>query len=338
MDIGEKLGSLSIAQEEEANVRSRNIPLTGWFICILISLILFIGYIYYQRSVNLAPVDATYDLELVEPAQESSARSTDLSIESGITASGYVVSLLEATVASDVTGRVLEVLVEAGQFIEEGQLTAILDDRLPKADLEILLLQRRQLATSLDLLKIELEEARRVLEREQEMVAKGFGSGASLTSLQTQVEILGFRVSGKVVEIETTESQINKVRIRLTSYQVLAPFSGIVTARNAQAGEMISPISAGGGFTRTGIYTLVDMSQLAIEVDINESFMSTIQEGNLADVVFDAYPDSSFPAAVSTILPVVSRERASIRTQLQLIGDNKPQVLPGMAVTVTFQN
>ena len=117
--------------------------------------------------------------------------------------------------------------------------------------------------------------------------------------------------------------------------QLRAPFAGVVVTKNAQPGEMISPISAGGGFTRTGICTIVDMTSLEIEVDVNEAYIQRVKAGQDVNAVLDAYPDWQIPAEVIAIVPTADRQKATVRVRIGF-RERDSRVLRDMGVKVAF--
>ena len=116
---------------------------------------------------------------------------------------------------------------------------------------------------------------------------------------------------------------------------IRAPFAGVVIDKNAQPGEMVSPVSAGGGFTRTGICTLVDMESLEIEVDVNEAYLQRVQPGGAVTARLDAYPSWRIPAEVIAIVPAANREKATVRVRVGIL-QRDPRVLPDMGAKVSF--
>jgi RND family efflux transporter MFP subunit len=122
----------------------------------------------------------------------------------------------------------------------------------------------------------------------------------------------------------------------LENYVIRAPFAGVAVSKDAQPGEMVSPVSAGGGFTRTGISTIVDMTSLEIEVDVNESYIARVQPGQPADAVLDAYPDWHIPTTVRTVIPTADRQKATVKVRLTF-DKLDPRILPDMGIKVAFQ-
>jgi RND family efflux transporter MFP subunit len=238
-----------------------------------------------------------------------------------LTASGYVVARRQATVAAEVTGRLVEVRVEEGQRVKEGDILAILESTLAKADTEAAIAR----AASAD---ADLAEARRVLTRTRELARQGYASNATLTDAQA-------RVDAALATRNALRSDAGRAQAQLDRYEIRAPFDGVVVNKSAQPGEIISPVSAGGGFTRTGVCTIVDMDSLEIEVDVSEAYIARVSEGQTVEAVLDAYPDERIPARVIATIPAADRAKATVRVR---IGFEKadPRILPEMAISVRF--
>ena len=253
----------------------------------------------------------------------------------GLTASGYVVARRQATIAAEITGKVTEVLVDEGMKVEAGQVLARIKSRLTETDLLLARSRAKAAEAAADATAAELRDAERIYQRTQSLAKKSFASEADMTRTEARVAVLRAQLSRARAEVETAKLQARRVGEVLDQHSVRAPFSGVVIERSAQAGEMISPLSAGGSFTRTGICTVVDMDSLEIEVDVNESFIGRVHEGGGVAAVLDAYPDWTIPAYVIAIVPTANREKATVRVR---IGFRKkdPRILPDMAVKVTF--
>ena len=252
-----------------------------------------------------------------------------------LNASGYVVARRRATVSSKVTGKVIEVNVEEGQAVRKGQVLARLDDSQVRSALAVaeaqLAVARRGAAED----QARLREAELTRERRLALLKEGVVGKAEVDSADAEVESLKARIALSQEQIRVAESQVAARRTDLTDMVVRAPFDGIAISKDAQPGEMISPVSAGGGFTRTGIGTIVDMSSLEIEVDVNESYINRVKPGQPVEAVLDAYKDWRIPAHVITGVPTADRAKATVKVR---IGFDKldPRILPDMAVKVSF--
>lgn len=252
-----------------------------------------------------------------------------------LNATGYVTARRRATVSSKITGKVVEVNVEEGMAVREGQVLARLDDSTVRAGLA---LAEAQLAASRQDVReqeVRLNEAQLTLMRRQMLIADGFASQESVDQAQAEVDSLAARIEASRSQITVAERQVELRRADLDDTIIRAPFSGIAISKDAQPGEMVSPVSAGGGFTRTGISTIVDMSSLEIEVDVNESYINRVREGQDVTAVLDAYPDWEIPARVITTVPTADRQTATVLVRIGFL-EIDPRVLPDMGVRITF--
>jgi RND family efflux transporter MFP subunit len=252
-----------------------------------------------------------------------------------LNASGYVVARRRATVSSKVTGKVLRILIEEGQPVREGQILAHLDDTQPRASLayaEAQLASARKAAAE-D--QARLAQAELTLTRRQQLLKEQVVGKAELDEAQSEVESLKARIAHTQLQVGVAESQVALQKTQLADMVVRAPFSGVVISKDAQPGEMISPVSAGGGFTRTGIGTIVDMSSLEIEVDVSETYINRVVPGMKVEAVLDAYKDWPIPAHVITTIPAADRAKATVRVRIAF-DKLDPRILPDMSVKVTL--
>lgn len=252
-----------------------------------------------------------------------------------LNASGYVTPRLRATVAAKVTGRVVEVLVEEGMDVSAGQVLARLDDTDARRRLTAAEADRKVSEAALEDLEVQLANARRELERARALQEEGFGSVQALDAASTAAESLAARLQLARERVGLAAAQEAVLRQDLENYVIRAPFSGIAVSKDAQPGEMVSPVSAGGGFTRTGISTIVDMSSLEIEVDVNEAYIARVAPGQRVEAVLDAYPDWRMPARVRTVIPTADRQRATVKVRISF-EKLDARILPDMGVKVAF--
>ncbi|MCZ6852302.1 MAG: efflux RND transporter periplasmic adaptor subunit [Gammaproteobacteria bacterium] len=250
-------------------------------------------------------------------------------------ATGYVVARRMATVSSKITGKVVEVYIEEGMLVEKGQLLAQLDDSIPKAQLELAESSVAAARFGLNEIRIQIKQAQLDLSRTQALADRNLVSQADIDRDGLSLEGLIARLDRTRQDIVVAERTVAVQRTALADMKILAPFRGIVTAKAAQPGEMISPISAGGGFTRTGICTIVDMDSLEVEVDVNESYINRVYAKQPVQVTLNAYPDYHFSAEVIAIIPTADRNKATVRVRVALL-DRDDRVLPDMGVRVAF--
>ena len=252
-----------------------------------------------------------------------------------LTGKGYVTARRRATVSSKVTGKVIEVNVEEGMAVREGQVLARLDDSTLQAALRLYRAQfeaaKRQIPES----EVRLAQARVLLQRQERLRSEGLNTPNDIDNAKAEVDSLIARIASAQEQVKVAESQISMQQTAIDDTVIRAPFSGVALSKDAQPGEMVSPVSAGGGFTRTGISTIVDMTSLEIEVDVNESYINRVRAGQPVTAVLDAYPDFEIPAAVIAVVPTADRQKATV---LVRIGFKQldPRILPDMGVGVTF--
>ncbi len=261
--------------------------------------------------------------------------SGDPASASLLNASGYVTPRRRATVAAKITARVVDVYVDEGMVVTEGQLLARLDDSDARRRLRAAETQRDATAAQVESLKVNLVNAERELGRQRDLQKDGVTSVQALDLARTAAESLEAQVAAAREQVKAAEAQISVARLDVENCLVHAPFSGVVVSKDAQRGEMVSPISAGGGFTRTGIATIVDMDSIEIEVDVNESYIARVEPGQRIEAVLDAYPDWRIPARVRTVIPTADRQKATVKVRISF-DKLDPRILPDMGVKVSF--
>jgi RND family efflux transporter MFP subunit len=274
----------------------------------------------------------TTEVTTVTAEADSSGPSLGNSV---LNASGYVVARRMATVSAKVTGKVQEILVEEGMAVKKDQLLARLDPvnnqtALTVADRE-LDASRRNLAE----IEVRLADAQRTLRRNEELVKQKLISESTLDTSRADVNALAARLEASKAQVKVAESQLAMRKIDYDDLQVRAPFAGVVISKDAQPGEIISPMSAGGGFTRTGIATIVDMDSREVEVDVNEAYINRVKGNQRVEATLDAYPDQTLAAHVINIVPTADRTKATVKVRIAF-DKLEPQILPEMGIKVRF--
>jgi RND family efflux transporter MFP subunit len=252
-----------------------------------------------------------------------------------LNASGYVVARRLATVSSKVTGRVSEVLFEEGAEVEAGQVLARLDRSTVQAEYGVAASGLEAARRNLREIEVRLADARRTLERNRSLVERRLVAQSVLDTSEAEVGALAARLAAARADVGVADAQVALSRQALADLEIRAPFKGVVISKDAQPGEMVSPISAGGGYTRTGIATLVDMDSREVEIDVNEAYINRVSAGQRAECVLDAYPDWRIPAHVISIVPTADRQKATVRVRIGL-DRLDPRILPDMGVKVSF--
>jgi len=252
-----------------------------------------------------------------------------------LNASGYVTARRRATVSSKVTGKIVEVNVEEGMAVREGQVLARLDDANVRAALRLMEAQLEAARRAITETEVRLAEAERTLKRRERLRTDGLITDADLDQARSEVQSLEARIAASQEQVTVAERQVALQQTELDNMVIRAPFSGVALSKDAQPGEMVSPVSAGGGFTRTGISTIVDMKSLEIEVDVNESYINRVASGQPVTALLDAYPDWQIPGRVITTVPTADRQKATVLVRIAF-DQLDPRILPDMGVKVTF--
>jgi RND family efflux transporter MFP subunit len=249
---------------------------------------------------------------------------------------GYVTPRREATVSSKVTGKVVEVLIEEGMRVKAGQVLARVDDTNIRASLDLATAQLAAAKSALGETEARLQEAKKTHIRVLKLITDQIATQAELDGAEAEVNSLQARLDQQRDEAIVAERQVALWQQQLDDTVIRAPFDGVIVAKNAQPGEMISPMSAGGGFTRTGICTIVDMESLEVEVEVSESYINRVEAGQPVEATLDSYPDWRIPAKVIAIIPTANRQNATVRVR---VGFEKldPRILPQMGVKVAFR-
>jgi HlyD family secretion protein len=252
-----------------------------------------------------------------------------------LNASGYVTARRRATVSSKVTGKVVDVLIEEGHAVKEGQILAHLDDTQARASLILAEAQLAAAEKSAAEDQARLVQAELTLKRREQLLKENVVGKAELDQAQSDVDSFKARIAYAQQQVIVSESQVSLQKTNLADMVVRAPFSGVAISKDAQPGEMISPVSAGGGFTRTGICTIVDMSSLEIEVDVNESYINRVKNDQRVEATLDAYPDWRIPAHVIATIPSADRQKATVKVRIGF-DQLDPRILPDMGVKVVL--
>ena len=263
----------------------------------------------------------------------SSARSP--ASGSMLDASGYVVARRQATVSAKITGKVTAVLIEEGQRVETGQVVAHLDDTNARAQLmqaQALLEQQR---AALAAATVALRDAEPGYERHRAQFRGGFVSAQELDAVKTAYDSTSASVDVAARAVDVAAANVTLAQRALDDTVVRAPFAGIVTVKAAQEGEMVSPMSAGGGFTRTGIGTIVDMDSIEVEVDVSESFINRVQPGGRVAITLNAYPEDQAGGHVIAIIPTADRAKATVKVRVGF-DTRDARILPEMGARVAF--
>jgi RND family efflux transporter MFP subunit len=278
-----------------------------------------------------------------EPAREVRVATAELlTAESGgssatsvLDASGYVTARRIATVSSKITGKVVEVLIEEGQVVREGEVVARLEATDAIAQRELSAAQLAAARSEVTRAEAQLRLAEQTLARTSELAGRQLVAQSALDQARAERDALAAQLEAARRNVQVASEALDLAEIGVDNTVVRAPFDGVVTVKAAQPGEMISPISAGGGFTRTGIGTIVDLDSLEIQVDVNEASIGRVRAGQKVEAVLNAYPDWKIPAEVIAIVPTADRSKATVKVRIAFL-ERDPRIVPDMGVRVSF--
>ena len=301
-------------------------PLWPWLLA-LVALLLAVAGGWWWLAGDAAVSVRTASASAV-PAGGSRASSV-------LDATGYITARRIATVSAKITGKVEDVLIEEGQHVEEGQVLARLEVTDAQAQRALGASQLAAAQSQVAQVRAQLQLAEKTLARSRELAERRLVPQQQLDQAQSEHDALRAAVTSAQRQVDVARDALAVADIGIDNTIVRAPFAGIVTAKAAQPGEIVSPISAGGGFTRTGIGTIVDMDSLEIQVDVNEAFIGRVSAGQPVEAVLNAYPDWRIPAEVIAIIPTADRSRATVRVRVALKLKD-PRIVPDMGVRVSF--
>ncbi|HTT41950.1 MAG TPA: efflux RND transporter periplasmic adaptor subunit [Steroidobacteraceae bacterium] len=272
------------------------------------------------------------------PVHVAAARALSASAGGGasvLDATGYVTARREATVSAQITGTVSAVLIEEGDHVKAGQVLGRLDDTSQRATLAQAQAQLHSAEALLKQYQVQLAQSERDVRRDEDLVQRNLVSQQAVELAHTQADTQRAQIEQAQKQIDLAAANVRAAQVQLDYCTVRAPFDGVIIAKAAQVGEIISPLSAGGGFTRTGIGTIVDMDSLEIEVDVNEAYINRVQPGQPVASVLNAYPDWKIPSHVIAIIPTADRSKATVKVRIGLdIKDDR--IVPDMGVRVSF--
>jgi RND family efflux transporter MFP subunit len=250
-------------------------------------------------------------------------------------ATGYVVARRMATVSSKITGKVREILIEEGQQVEAGQIMATLDPIDADAQRDLAASQLLASQSQIESVRAQLKDAETNAGRLGALVGQKLVSRAQYDQAVSQRDVLRAQLATAQRNTQVAGGSLRIAEHGVDNTIVRAPFAGVVIAKAAQPGEIVSPLSAGGGFTRTGIGTIVDMDSLEVEVDVGEAFIGRVKPGMPTETVLNAYQDWKIPGKVIAIIPTADRGKATVKVRVGMDAKDA-RIVPDMGARVSF--
>jgi RND family efflux transporter MFP subunit len=297
----------------------------------------FLGYASAALGVVVLIAGASFALRNQTPVVEvvTAEKPQAGGLEAILNASGYVTPRRRATIAAKITGRVTGVFFDEGTHVHPGQLLATLDDADARRALDSAKADRNASQAAIADLQVQLRLAQIQLQRAQELRKAGVQSQEQLDTSSSAADSLSAKIELAKEQVQAADARIREAQQAVDNCVINAPYDGIVVSKDAQVGEMVSPNSAGGGFTRTGIATIVDMNSNEIEVDVNESYIARVKDRQPVTAILDAYPNWEIPSHVRTVIPTADRQKATVKVRISF-DKLDPRILPDMGVKVTF--
>jgi RND family efflux transporter MFP subunit len=324
------LDSLRIAEEKRKNNSSGKRPVWIVLTVFVVVLLAAASFAYFGRKAGVE----------VAVARTPTTRAAGV-----LNASGYITPRRRATIAAKITGRVTGVFFDEGTRVRQGQLLATLDDADVRRALESAKADRNSAEAAITDYEVQLRNAEIELHRAEELRKAGVQTQQALDTARMTADSLRAKIALGKQQVAAAVARIREQEQAIANCTISAPFAGIAVSKDAEIGEMVSPISAGGGFTRTGIATLVDLHSNEIEVDVNESYIAKVSPDQPVNAVLDAYPDWVIPAKVRTVIPTADRQKATVKVRISFTEPDHvrlfdpasdPRILPDMGVKVTF--
>jgi RND family efflux transporter MFP subunit len=320
---GDLLHQLRIDRAQRDDDESR--PRWPWIIGIVVVVLVIAGAAaaFVLRG-QATPVETTTAV--------AAASSDDAAV---LQATGYVVARRQATISAQIIGTLTEVSVDEGAHVQQGQILARLDPTAYQAQLDSAKAQYAAAQASVAKARAVLKQDRANAARMNDVVDRGYVSKQAAEQANTQVATDAAALDVAITQAKAASDQVRAAQVNLDFTVVRAPFAGVVTAKGAEVGEIVSPYTAGGGGIAGGLATIVDMNSLEVDVDVNEAYISRVKPGMPVEAILDAYPDWKIPAHVIAIIPSADRSKATVKVRIAL--DKKdPRILPEMGVRVSF--
>jgi RND family efflux transporter MFP subunit len=292
--------------------------------------------LYYWRHQLAARERATQVAAAAALAAEAAADTRRSGPTALLDASGFVVARRQATVSATVGGRVSEVLIDEGSRVTSGQVIARLDDGPYRLALNQISAQAAASHAQLQAAQVAFDNAQPIYERNQKQRAGGFISAQDFDSAHAAFDAIRSALTVQKRAVDVSDAAVAAARRNLSDTVIRAPFTGVVTYKGAQPGEIVSPAAAGGGYTRTGIGTIVDMESLEVEVDVSENFITRVHPGQAATIRLNAYPDWDIPASVIAVIPTADRSKATVKVRVGFKTRDE-RILPEMGARVAFE-
>ena len=251
-----------------------------------------------------------------------------------LNASGYVVAQRKSAVASKITGRLVSIYVEEGNRIKKGDVVAQLENDDAAAAREVASANLRVSKANLEQAKAERADAALSYHRNKELLAKGFISKLEYDSAEARNNKAEAAVSAAESSVRAASAALREAEVTVDYAFIRAPFDAVVLTKNADIGDIITPLGAAAN-AKAAVVSIADMNSLQVEVDVSESNIGQVAVKQPCEIQLDALPDSRFRGEVYMIVPTADRTKATILVKVKFV-DNDARILPEMSAKVAF--
>lgn len=327
------LRSIVAGGSEEAVEKRRTFPVVACLLAIVAVQCAVVAYLMFAGG---EPAAEAVPAEAADAAEEAVGGAiVPAAGPAQLVAQGYIVAQRQATVSSRQLGVIKDIYVDEGDVVARGQVLGQLDPRDAELGIRALRAELKVLQATTQSARAELAKQENYLARSEALYQRGYLSATDRDLVVTNVEVARAGVASALSREESAREQIARAQLQIDDLSIRAPFSGVVIERNAQPGEVLAPSGAGGGFTRTGLCTIVDMSSLQIVIDVNEQMITRVEKGQKVVAELPAYRELEVIGRVDQITPSADRGRGTVRVRIQLVTQDS-RILPDMAVKVRF--
>jgi RND family efflux transporter MFP subunit len=319
----EDLSKLKIDRSVKALPRMQRRKWLYWGGGAIILLVVLL-FLYFQGILQPAKSVQATTISRIYPSQTFTL----------LNASGYVVAQRKAALASKITGRLISLMVEEGSRIKKGQIIARLENDDTTAARDQALAQRKVAEANLDEAKAELNLADLTYDRNKRLLENRIVSRAEYDNAEARYKRAQAAVAAAEAAIRVSTAAIQGATVALDYALIRAPFDAVVLTKNADIGDIVTPLGA-AATAKAAVVTIADMRSLQVEADVSESNLGLIKAGQPCEIQLDALPDSRFAGVIHMIVPTADRSKASVMVKVRFL-DPDPRILPEMSAKVAF--
>jgi len=287
-------------------------------------LIILLAILYFKGVLKPAVEVQVISVQRIYPAQTFTL----------LNASGYVVAQRKAAVASKITGRLVFLGVEEGSRVKKGEIIARLENDDAKAAMERAKADAKVAHFNLEQSQAELDDAILDYNRKKELVEKEIIARSQFDAAEARFKKARAAVAANRAALRASEAALKEAGVSLEYTIIRAPFDAVVLTKNADIGDIVTPIGAAAD-AKAAVVTIADMDSLQVEVDVSESNIEEVKVGQPCEIQLDAMPNDRFRGVVHMIVPTADRSKASILVKTAFI-EKDPRILPEMSAKVAF--